>query len=93
MAVLTGPTIVASSPPGTGTKWALLGFQKVTAADTFDVSTLTTIAPFQTVFAALGVAVSNRTETVALATIAGTNLTINGTGIAADSVLLFVVGT
>lgn len=93
MAVLTSPAVQASGG-GSGTpRWAVLGFQRVSAADTFDCSTLSTIPPFVTVTAALFVATSNRTATTTLGTIASnTNVTINGTGVAADAGLLFVVG-
>lgn len=91
MAVLTAPVILANGGVSGEPRWAVLSFQKVTAADTFDVSTLQ--QPFQTVTAALGVASSNRTATVTLGGISGTVVTIQGTGIANDSVLLFVVGT
>ena len=93
MAALTGPVVVASGGVSGEPRWAVLAFQKVTAADTFDLSTLTAIAPFATVTAALGVATSNRTATVTLATIATTTVTINGSGIANDSILLFATGT
>lgn len=92
MAALTGPVVLASGG-GSGTpRYALLAFQKVTAADTFDMSTLTSIAPFVTLTAALFVATSNRTATTTLCTIATTVATVVGAGIAADSGLLFAIG-
>jgi hypothetical protein len=92
MAALTGPVVLASGG-GSGTpRWCVLGFQKVTAADTFDLSTLTAIPPFSTVTAALFVATSNRTATTTLCTIASPSVTVVGTGIAADSGLLFALG-
>jgi hypothetical protein len=90
MAVLTNPVIRASGGPP-GVRWAVLEFQKVTAADTFDASTLTAI-PFTTVTSALFVAESNRTATTTLCTIATPVVTIVGVGIAADAGLLFIVG-
>jgi hypothetical protein len=92
MAVLTAPTVLSSGGGAGQPRWAVLAFQKVTAADTFDMSTLTTIAAFTSVTSALFVATSNRTATTTLATIAGTNVTVVGTGIAADAGYLFVVG-
>lgn len=91
MAVLTSPVVQAQGGGGGAPRWAVLSFQKVTAADTFDCSTLP--APFVTVTSALFVATSNRTATTTLATIASqTNVTVVGTGIAADAGVLFVVG-
>lgn len=92
MAALTGPVVLASGGGSGQPRYALLSFQRVTAADTFDMSTLTQIAPFVTVTAALFVATSNRTATTTLATIAGTVVTVVGTGIANDAGLLFVLG-
>lgn len=92
MAALTGPVVLASGGGSGAPRWAVLAFQKVTAADTFDMSTLTAISPFVTVTAALFVAVSNRTATTTLATIAGTTVTVVGTGIANDAGYLFVLG-
>lgn len=92
MAALTGPTVLAASS-GSGVRWALLGFQKVTAADTFDATTLTNPGPFAVVTSALFVATSNRTATTTLATgTPGTTITIAGTGIANDAGILFLVG-
>jgi hypothetical protein len=92
MAVLTGPVIAGNGGGGGSPRWVVLSFQKVTAADTFDLSTLTQIAPFVTVTAALFVATSNRTATTTLCTLAGTVATVVGTGIANDSGYLFVLG-
>ena len=92
MAVLTGPGVIASGGGAGQPRWAVLSFQKVTTGDTFDMSTLTSIAPFTTVTAALFVATSNRTATTTLGTIAGTVVTLLGVGIAADSGYLFVIG-
>jgi len=92
MAALTGPVVVATAGGSGSPRVALLSFQKVTAADTFDMSTLTNVAPFVTVTSALFVATSNRTATTTLATISGTVVTVVGTGIAADAGYLFVVG-
>lgn len=93
MAALTSPNVLASGGGSGGARWAVLGFQKVTAGDTFDMATLTTIPPFQTVITGEAVAISNRTETFALAGVAGTVVTLAGTGIANDAVDLWVVGT
>ena len=93
MAALTGPVVQAYGGGGGQPRWAVMSFQKVTAGDTFDMSTLAAIAPFQTVITGEAVAVSNRTETFALAGVAGTVVTLAGTGIANDSVDLWVVGT
>jgi hypothetical protein len=92
MAVLTGPTVLYQDPASTGKpRVAVVSFPNVTAADTFDAATLPT--PFVTVTAALGVATSNRTATTTLCTIASnTNISILGTGIARDSVVLFILG-
>jgi hypothetical protein len=92
MAALTGPIVLASGGGSGQPRWCVLSFQKVTAADTFDLSTLTGIAPFTTVTAALFVALSNRTATTTLCTIATPVVTVVGAGIAADAGLLFVVG-
>jgi len=92
MAALTNPGVLASGGGAGQPRWAILSFQKVTAADTFDMSTLTSIAPFTTVTAALFVATSNRTATTTLCTLAGTVATVVGAGIAADAGFLFVVG-
>jgi formate hydrogenlyase subunit 3/multisubunit Na+/H+ antiporter MnhD subunit len=92
MAALTGPAVLASGGGSGAPRWAVLSFQKVTAADTFDASTLTSIAPFVTVTAAVFCAESNRTATTTLSTMAGTVITVLGTGIAADAGLLWVFG-
>jgi hypothetical protein len=92
MAVLTGPVVLASGGGNGGPRWIVLAFQRVTAADTFDLSTLTGIAPFVTLTAALFVATSNRTATTTLCTLAGTTATVVGTGISNDSGLLFALG-
>ncbi len=92
MAVLTNPTVLASGGGSGSPRWAVLSFQRVTAADTFDLSLLTTIAAFSAVTHAFFAAESNRTATPTLATIAGTVVTVVGAGIANDSGLLFVVG-
>jgi hypothetical protein len=92
MAALTAPVIQASGGGGGQPRWVVLSFQKVTAADTFDLSTLTGIAPFTTVTSALFVATSNRTATTTLCTLAGTTATVVGAGVAADAGLLFAVG-
>lgn len=93
MAVLTGPTVLAAGGGGGQPRYAVLAFQKVTAADTYDATTLTNPGPFNVVTAALFVATSNRTATTALATgTPGTTLTIAGTGVANDAGLLFLVG-
>ena len=92
MAALTGPIVQASGGGGGQPRWVVLSFQKVTAADTFDLSTLTQIAPFVSLTSALFVATSNRTATTTLCTLAGTTATVVGTGIAADAGYLFAVG-
>lgn len=97
MASLTNPTIVASGGGRGFPRWAVLAFQVVTADDTFDMATSPlgsspSITPFTKVTSALFVATSNRTATTTLATIAGTVVTMKGTGVAADAGLLFVVG-
>lgn len=92
MAVLTNPGVVASGGGAGQPRWAILSFQKVTAADTFDVSTLTSIAPFVTVTDAYFANLSNRTSTKAVSTIVGTVVTVVGAGIAADAGHLYVVG-
>ncbi len=93
MAVLTGPGVVASGGGGGSTRWALLSFQKVTTGDTFDCATLTSIAPFNVVSAGCFLSTSNRTATATVCTIASsTNVSLLGTGIAADAGLLFVIG-
>ena len=92
MAALTSPTILASGGGSGQPRYVVLAFQKVTAADTFDLSTLTTPAPFNTVTSALFVATSNRTATTTLCTLASPVVTVVGTGIAADAGYLFAVG-
>ena len=93
MAVLTNPVVLASGG-GSGTpRWAVLSFQNVTTADTFDCATLTQIPPFVTVTHAFTAPTSNRTATPAVSTIASnTNVSLVGTGIARDSCLLFIMG-
>ena len=92
MAALTNPTILGSGGGSGLPRWAVLAFPKVTAGDTYDVGTLSGVAAFQTVWTALGSATSSRNVTTALASIAGTVVTINGTGMSADAVLLWVTG-
>jgi len=93
MAVLTGPTVLASGGGQGGARWAVLGFQNVTAGDTFDCASLTQIPPFQTVTGAWAYPLSNRTATSTVGTIAtNTNVTLAGTGIARDACVLCVVG-
>lgn len=91
MAALTNPAVLASDNTP-GVRYAVCAFQKVTAADTFDATTLTGVN-FAVVTAALFVATSNRTATTTLATgTPGTTITIAGTGVANDAGLLFLVG-
>lgn len=96
MAVLTSPTIKYDSGAGGGTpRCMVVSFQNVTTADTWDAASAmpSGVAPFTTVTAALAVATSNRTATTTLCTIAtNTNISLLGTGIARDSVFLFLVG-
>lgn len=92
MAALTGPIVQGQGGGGGAPRWVVLAFQRVTAADTFDLATLTNIGAFVTVTTALFVATSNRTATSTLCTIAGTVATVVGTGIANDSGYMFVVG-
>lgn len=93
MAVLTAPSVLAAGGGSGQPRWALLAFQKVTAADTFDCATLTAIAPFNVVTAGDFIATSNRTATNTVCTIAAsTNVSLLGAGIAADAGILFVVG-
>jgi hypothetical protein len=93
VAVLTNPVLLNSGGGSGNPRYVVLGFQKVTAADTYDLSTLSGISPaFQTVTSALFVATSNRTATTTLATFVGTVITVVGTGIAADAGWLWAVG-
>lgn len=92
MAVLTNPTVLGSGGGGGSPRWAVLAFQKVTAADTFDLSTLPTPGAFVTLTSALFVAASNRTATTTLCTVATTVATVVGTGVANDAGYLFAVG-
>lgn len=93
MAVLTNPSVLATGGGSGVPRWAVLGFQNVTTADTFDCASLTAIPPFVTVTDAYTAPTSNRTATKAVSTIASnTNVTLVGTGIARDSCLLFVMG-
>lgn len=92
MAALTNPGVIASGGGAGQARWAILSFQKVTAADTFDVSTLTSIAPFVTVTDAYFANMSDRATTRAVSTFVGTVITVVGTGIAADAGHLYVVG-
>jgi hypothetical protein len=91
MAALTNPVIQGQGGGSGSPRWVVLSFQKVTAADTYDLSTLSP-GPFTTVTSALFVATSNRTATTTLCTIASPSVTVVGTGIAADSGVLFAVG-
>lgn len=93
MAVLSGPAVLASAGGSGAARWAVLSFQKASAADTFDCSTLTAIAPFSTVYGAIAIAATNRTETITIAGVSGTVVTVAGTGISNDAILMFVVGT
>lgn len=97
MAALGTPTVMGSGGGGGQPRWVVLAFPRVTVGDTYDISALNTntgglVASFQTVFSALFVATSNRTATTTLATASGTVITINGSGVSADTGLLFVVG-
>ena len=92
MAALTNPTVLASGGGGGQPRWAVLAFQKVTAADTFDLSTLTNPAPYTTLTSAVFVATSNRTATTTLCTVATTVATVLGAGVANDAGILFAVG-
>jgi len=92
MAALTNPGVLYSSGGAGQPRVVLLSFPKVTAGDTFDLSTLTSIAAFVTVTDAAFAAISSRNATFAASTIAGTTVTIVGTGVAADAGILFVVG-
>lgn len=93
MAALTGPVVLAQGGGQGGPRWAVLGFPNVTAADTFDASTLTQIPPFVTVTNAVAFASAGPAVTAALATVASnTVITINGTGMLRNSVWLFIVG-
>jgi hypothetical protein len=91
MAALTGPVVLAQGGGSGQPRWALLAFQKVTTADTFDASTLAT--PFSVVTGGTFFATSNRTETVTVSTIASSTIvSLLGTGVAADSGILAIVG-
>ncbi len=90
MAALTGPVVQASGGGGGAPRWVVLSFQKVTAADTFDLSTLAT--PFTSLTAAVFVATSTHAVTTTLCTVATTVATVVGTGIANDPGVLFAVG-
>ena len=90
MAALTNPVVLAQGGGSGQPRWTVLAFQKVTAADTFDLSTLA--LPFTTLTSAVFVATSNRTATTTLCTVATTVATIVGAGVAADAGLLFAVG-
>lgn len=91
MAALTNPTLLASGGGSGQPRWALLAFQKVTAADTFDCSTLATA--FNVVTAGCFLSTSNRTATATVSTIASSTIvSLLGTGIAADAGILFVIG-
>jgi len=93
MAVLTSPQVLASGGGSGGPRWCVLAFQNVTTADTFDLSTLNQIPPFVTVTHAFTAPMSNRTATAAVGTIASnTNVSLVGTGIARDAVVLFAMG-
>jgi hypothetical protein len=93
LAALTGPTVLGSGGGGGETRWALLQFQKVTAADSFDCSTLTTIAAFQVVSAGCFLSTSNRTAVATVSTIsAQTVVAMLGSGVAADAGVLLVIG-
>lgn len=93
MAVLTNPVLLSQGGGSGEPHYAVLSFQKVTAADTYDMATLSGVTPaFSTVTHAFFACTSNRTATPTLATIAGTVVTVVGAGIASDSCLLFVVG-
>lgn len=91
MAALTNGTLLASGGGSGEPRWAVVALPKVTAADTFDAGAEVSPA-FTTIFDAVFFSTSNRTATAALATVAGTVITLNGTGVAADSGLLFIVG-
>lgn len=93
MAALTGPTVLYNSGGGGEPRIALLAFQKVTAADTFDASTLTTVAAFNVVTAGDFISTSNRSAVNTVSTIsASTVVAIVGSGLAADAGVLFIVG-
>ena len=93
MAALTNPGVVCAGGGAGQPRYALLSFQKVTTADTFDASTLTAIAPFNVVTAGDFISTSNRTATNTVCTIASSTIvSLLGTGIAADAGLLFIVG-
>jgi hypothetical protein len=93
LAALTSPGVLASGGGSGEPRYALLSFPKVTAADTFDASTLTTIAAFNVVTAGDFISTSNRTATNTVCTIATqTIVSMLGTGIAADAGILFIVG-
>jgi hypothetical protein len=95
MALLTAGALLGSGGGSGAPRWAAIGLQKVTTADTYDMGTGTlpgSLSLFTSVTSALFVATSNRTATTTLGTIAGTVVTMLGAGIAADSGILFVVG-
>lgn len=93
MAVLTAPTVVGQGGGQGQPRWVVLAFPKVSANDTYDISTLSGVASaFQTVFDAIFAATSNRTATFTVATFVGTVVTILGAGISGDTGLLVVIG-
>jgi hypothetical protein len=94
MALVTGGNLVAAFGGSGSPRGAVIGLQKVTTGDTYDMAgTLPGgVSAFTSVTSALFVATSNRTATTTLGTIAGTVVTMLGVGIAADAGVLFVVG-
>ena len=89
MALLTAYTPGGAGGATDGSiKWAVVALRNVTANDTFDVAVLN----FVKVNGAMFAASTNRTATPTVAGIAGTVLTLAGTGIAGDSGYLFVFG-
>lgn len=90
MATITSALTLAQAGDPTY-RWAVIAIRNVTTGDTIDVSSVPSTL-FSTVFGAVFVASTNRTQTVTVSSIAGTVITISTTGLSKDGGLLFVAG-
>lgn len=72
-------------------RWAVIAIRGVTTGDTIDVSSVPS-ALFSSVFGAVFIASTLRSQTPTISAVAGTVITISTTGLSKDGGVLFVVG-
>lgn len=90
MAVITSALTLAQAGDPTY-RWAVIAIRNVTTGDTIDVSSVPSTL-FSTVFGAVFIASTNRTQVPTISSVSGTVITISTTGLSKDGGELFVSG-